>query len=141
MATAGHKPALTVLRGRFALHRFADAAAIPDMRGIEGLCAWVRSPGGVTLVCDENHPVDADDSAPGWKALEAEGPLDFALTGILAGITSVLAGAGVSVFAISTWETDYVLVRSECVDDAADALRAAGYRVAREAEGRSVSGD
>jgi hypothetical protein len=64
---------------------------------------------------------------PGWRALAVEGPLDFGLTGILASIATPLAEAGISLFAISTFDTDYVLVKAERLDDAMEALRRAGH--------------
>ena len=66
---------------------------------------------------------------PGWRALAVAGPLDFGLTGILASLASPLAAAGVSIFAISTYDTDYVLVREQALAVAIDALRAAGHDV------------
>jgi hypothetical protein len=67
---------------------------------------------------------------PGWRALAVKGPLDFGLTGILASIAAPLAEAGISIFAISTFDTDYVLVKAERLDDAVEALRRAGHRFA-----------
>jgi hypothetical protein len=61
--------------------------------------------------------------------LAVAGPLDFGLTGLLASIAAPLAEAGISIFAISTFDTDYVLVKAEKLDDAADALRRAGHRI------------
>jgi hypothetical protein len=65
----------------------------------------------------------------GWRALVVAGPLDLALTGILAGIAAALAAADVAIFALATYDTDYVLVRSARLGDAVAALRAAGYDV------------
>ena len=65
----------------------------------------------------------------GWRALGVLGPLDFGLTGILASIAAPLAAAGVSIFAISTYDTDYVLVRETALATAVDALRAAGHEL------------
>lgn len=59
-----------------------------------------------------------------------KGPLDFALTGILDALTAPLAQAGISLFAIATYDTDYVLVRAETLDAAITALTAAGHRMA-----------
>jgi len=64
-----------------------------------------------------------------WRALKVEGPLDFSLTGILAGLSAALSNANISLFAISTFDTDYMLVREETLDAAIQALRGAGYRV------------
>ena len=56
------------------------------------------------------------------------GPLDFSLTGILAGITQPLAGHGISIFAVSTYDTDYILVKNEQLEKAIEILKNGGYR-------------
>jgi len=66
-------------------------------------------------------------SETGWSCIKVLGPLDFSLTGILADISAVLAKASVSIFAISTFDTDYVLVKSEKLPVARNALQKAGY--------------
>jgi hypothetical protein len=58
-----------------------------------------------------------------------EGPLDFSLTGILASLTTVLAKAGVSVFAVSTFDTDYLLIKGEQVEQTIEVLTEAGHQV------------
>ncbi len=65
----------------------------------------------------------------GWRAIHVEGTLDFGLTGILAALTVPLAAAGVPVFALSTYDTDYLLVREAMLEAALDALRGAGHTV------------
>jgi hypothetical protein len=94
------------------------------------LHAVVRTPRELTVVCDAAR-VPADVSAErGWRAPEVEGPLDLDLTGVLAAIAGPLARAGVAIFAVSTFDTDYVLVRAERLDVAVAALREAGHTVA-----------
>ena len=66
----------------------------------------------------------------GWRALRVAGTIDFALTGILASILSPLGAAKVSIFAVSTFDTDCVLVHAYALAPAIAALRAAGHRVA-----------
>jgi hypothetical protein len=61
--------------------------------------------------------------------LEVQGPLEFELTGILAGISAPLAAAGVPIFAVSTFDTDYVLVHSAHLERAVEALKGAGHSV------------
>ena len=65
----------------------------------------------------------------GWRALRFEGSLEFSLIGILAHISKVLADGGVGIFAISTFNTDYILTRSECFERAVGLLRAAGFEI------------
>jgi uncharacterized protein len=71
----------------------------------------------------------------GWCALRLEGPFDLSMVGVLASVASPLAEAGASIFAVSTFDTDYVLVREEQLDLAVDTLRASGHRVGDHAAG------
>lgn len=64
-----------------------------------------------------------------WSLLKVAGPLDFALTGILAALAKPLADAGISIFAISTFDTDYLLVKTDTFDAAARTLTAAGFSI------------
>ena len=67
----------------------------------------------ISLVCETEYvPNDAIAVEPGWRAFRIDGTLDFGLVGIVAKITEVLAQAGISVFVISTYNTDYVLLKS-----------------------------
>ena len=66
----------------------------------------------------------------GWRAFRVEGALDFSLVGILASLSDILAAVGVGLFAVSTFDTDYILVKAANLDRALDALRAAGHRIA-----------
>ena len=65
----------------------------------------------------------------GWRAICVAGPLDFALVGVLASLSGTLASAGVSIFAISTFDTDYILVKEDMLGAAREALAAAGHQV------------
>lgn len=64
-----------------------------------------------------------------WRCLKVQGTLDFSLVGILAGLSGVLATAGVSIFAVSTYATDYVLVQQKDIEQACEALETAGYHL------------
>lgn len=79
---------------------------------------------------DEERTTLRPDAAGDWAALEVEGPLDLALTGVMARLSGVLAAAGVPLFAVSTYDTDVLLVRAAHLDRAVDALAAAGHAVA-----------
>jgi len=65
----------------------------------------------------------------GWRCLEVEGPLDFTLTGVISELTGPLAAAGIAVFVLSTYDTDYLLVKDECLSAATVALVRAGHAV------------
>ncbi len=81
-----------------------------------------------SLVCPiRSVPENTVAREDGWRALRFEGTLEFSLIGILAHITKVLADGEIGVFAISTFNTDYILTRSECFERAVGLLRSAGY--------------
>jgi hypothetical protein len=98
--------------------------------------AWTGEPASVTRTRDELSIVCRADAVPdgvqcetGWRCLKVEGPLDFGLAGILAALTAPLAAAGIPVFAVCTYDTDYVLVKAENLEHAVEALLGAGHRV------------
>lgn len=85
-----------------------------------------------SLVCPtENAPANAIKRDDDWRALRIEGVLDFSLIGVLAKLSFLLAEAGIGIFVISTFNTDYLFTKTENFDRALDALEDAGYRVLR----------
>ena len=83
----------------------------------------------ISLVCrEEDVPGSAFDREDGWRAFRIVGTLDFSLTGILARLSGILAENGIGIFAVSTYNTDYILVKEENLDRARDVLTSAGYR-------------
>ena len=84
----------------------------------------------LSLVCETaNVPTGAIEREDGWRAFRIQGVLDFSLVGILAKISDVLARAGIALFAVSTYDTDYILVKEENLARAAEALAGAGHTV------------
>ncbi len=84
----------------------------------------------LSLVCEtERAPARTLAREDGWRALRIAGTLDFSLTGILSGIASILAEEKIGIFAVSTYDTDYILVKRENLDRAVEALRREGYEV------------
>ena len=82
----------------------------------------------ISLVCrTEDTPADTTDREDGWRGFRIEGILDFSLTGILAKISGILAEKKIGIFAVSTYNTDYVLVKKGNLAGAMEALSAAGY--------------
>lgn len=83
-----------------------------------------------SLVCiTEKVPDNVTERDDGWKAFRIQGVLDFSLIGILAGISKVLAGNGIGIFVVSTYNTDYILTKNSDYSKAAEALAEAGYKV------------
>lgn len=82
----------------------------------------------ISLVCKtEDAPEKTTEREDGWRCFRIEGQLDFSLTGILSRISAVLADAGIGIFAVSTYNTDYVLVKARDLDRSVSSLKEAGY--------------
>jgi hypothetical protein len=90
-----------------------------------------RTEAELSLVCAAQLAPQDAVVENGWSALVVDGPLDFGLTGILASIAGPLADAQISIFALSTYDTDYVLVKTDQADAAVRTLEAAGHTVRR----------
>jgi hypothetical protein len=121
---------IVILPDRLAVCQLAPGDISPQPDGQDPFWALVKTREERSLVCvEERIPRQARTINRGWNALQVVGPLDFSLTGILAGLSATLAQAGIPIFAISTYDTDYILVKSEDLDKAATALRRAGHVV------------
>jgi len=124
---------LLLQEDRFAICQLPAEAAIPRWAAqAPGLVATTRSREELSIVCREDVvPLEVRQER-NWCALKVEGPLDFGLTGILASIAGPLAKVGISIFALSTYHTDYVLVKEDKLDAATKALEGAGHTIATE---------
>lgn len=88
----------------------------------------MRSEEELSIVCgDADVPVSQASVERNWRALQLAGPIPFGLTGILASVLSPLAAASIAIFAFSTFDTDFVLVKSPELAHALEALRGAGH--------------
>ena len=85
----------------------------------------------VSLVCKtEDAPTRALERDDGWRGFRIQGVLDFSLIGILSKLSSILAESGIGIFAVSTYNTDYILVKEEDFERALEALESDGYSIA-----------
>src|SRR6185312_8147250 len=89
-----------------------------------------RTPKELSIVCAQGLVPDGVRSESDWRCLMIQGPLDFSLTGVLSALLAPLADAGVGIFALSTFDTDYLLVCAAQLDLAVETLSAAGHLVA-----------
>jgi NAD+ diphosphatase len=118
-------PAVTPIDGRYALARLpADAPPPAWLPEANGLVALTRTAGELSIVCPQEAVPAGVTVERGYAALRVAGPLDHSLVGALATLTSALAEAGVPVFALSTYDTDYLLVPEGDLDRALAALAA-----------------
>ena len=118
---------LSILPQSFAVCRLNAGDAIPDW--LEEVDFWsiTRTSEELSIVLPETRVPASWKSEKGWRCLKVLGPLDFSLTGILASLASPLAQAGISIFAISTYDSDYVLVRDHDLEEAKKVLTDAGH--------------
>ena len=120
---------LTILPGRYAISKLDPKAETP-LWAREGQFASVtRTPAELSIVCPEDNVPAGASCVPGWRVLKCEGPLDWALTGIMASLAEPLADAGVAIFPIATHDTDYLLIREPQLEHAIHALTAYGHAV------------
>lgn len=120
---------LVLLDGELAVARLAGDETAPPWAMEGALSSVTRTAEELSVVCAAAAVPAGVRAERGWRCLRVAGPLDLSLTGVLASIAAPLAAAGVSLFAVSTYDTDYVLVREESLGAAVDCLRAAGHDV------------
>jgi hypothetical protein len=113
-----------------ALARLPADAPVPAWVAGRDFLAVVRTRTELSIVCrDDAVPATHAEVERGFRALAVNGTLDFALTGIVAALSAPLAAAGISIFGISTYDTDHILVREDRLADAKAVLTAAGHTV------------
>ena len=100
----------------------------------------MRAPGELTVVCAAAEVPEEVRSQRGWRCFSLAGPIAFTETGVLASIAVPLAAAGIGIFVISTFDTDYVLVPGARLSDAAGVLAAAGHHVTGETGSGGATG-
>jgi len=116
-----------VLEGDYSIHRLPPGADVPAVPREAAFSSISRTDEEITVVCPGALDLKAEHTEPGWSVLKVIGPLDFSLTGILAGISRILSDVEISLFAVSTWDTDYILIRSCDREKAIKALTSAGH--------------
>ena len=120
---------LTVLSAPLAICRLSSDDAIPEWALRGELVSITHTGDELSIVCAEENVPSDEKADRDWRALKVKGPLDFALTGMLSSIANPLAQAWISIFAISTFDTDYVLVKERALQQACEVLRRAGHTV------------
>jgi len=120
---------LSVLRDSYAVCRLDPTSPIPDWAQTGEFQSITRTPAELSIVCDEKNVPVGISFEPGWRTLKMEGPLDFILTGIVASVAEPLADAGVAIFPIATYDTDYILVKEAQLELAVRALADYGHAV------------
>ncbi len=128
--TPSHRLRLSLLPQRYSVCRLAPDAELPAPRSAgrdDVFFSATRTADELSLVCLEADVPPGALSEPGWRVLRLEGPFAFDLVGVLLAVLTPLAQAGVSVFTLSTFDTDYVLVKESSLARAVSALEGVGH--------------
>ena len=121
---------LEVIPGNFAVCRLATPGEAGAVLGTASPVFLAATGDEISLVCPSPAvPPQAAAVEGDWALLKVAGPLDFGLTGVIAGLSTSLAEAGIPVFVVSTYLTDYILVKANRLPTATEALQAAGHTV------------
>jgi hypothetical protein len=128
--TAERRLRLRIVPDLFAVCRLGPDDAVPPGLTAGPLLSVTRTADELSIVCAEGLVPQGARCERGWRCLAVEGPLPFSATGILASLAGPLAEANVSIFAVSTFDTDYLLVPGQQMALALAALEAAGHEVA-----------
>lgn len=117
---------LELLPNQYAVCRFAPQTPLTGLIPPSGFFALTRTDDELSLVIDQTAIQPGWTAEVGWRALKVLGPLDFSLVGILSSLAAPLAVAGISIFAVSTYDTDYLLLKTEKLPAAVDTLQTVG---------------
>jgi hypothetical protein len=120
---------LILLPDYLTICRLPPDALLPSWAGSNGLQAIIRTTDELCIICDKDNVPANITAEPDWRALKVQGPLVFSEVGVLASLANPLAEAGISIFAISTFETDYILVKKVDLESAVKTLQKAGHSV------------
>jgi hypothetical protein len=119
---------LRVLPARLAICRLDAHAPVPSWAG-GSFVSITRTPAELSIVADEIGVPDDVIAARGYRAIEVIGPIPLDVVGVMATLSGALAGAGISLLPIATYDTDYVLVQERDLESAIAAVIKAGYAV------------
>jgi hypothetical protein len=119
---------LEILTGTFAVCRLRADEDVPDW-ATGDVVSITRTPDELSIVCSEENVPENIQSESGWRCLRVAGPLEFSLVGVIASLAGTLAAANISVFVISTFDTDYLLVKNSDLNAAVESLGKSGHAV------------
>ncbi|NQT25701.1 ACT domain-containing protein [candidate division KSB1 bacterium] len=124
-----HNLTLQILDGIYSIHRLPARSDIPDHIFESNFFSISKTDDDFSIVCPSSIQLQSDKTNSGWSCIKVIGPLDFSLTGVLAKISTILADSDISIFAISTYDTDYILIKSSKLALAKNALKISGYTI------------
>ena len=126
------KLSMRILTDRMAVCRFEPSAPLPDWIDQPGFYSITRTAEELSVVCSEERVPPGAESETGWRCFQLQGPFNFSETGIISSLTQPLTESGVSVFVISTFDTDYLMVKEKDFSKAIDVLATQGHQITGE---------
>jgi hypothetical protein len=120
---------IRILPETLAVCRLAGDAAIPPWAVAGAFFSITRTADELSVVCRQDAVPEGVVCEPGWRGLRVAGTVPFSAVGVLAALAAPLAEAGISIFAVSTFDTDYLLVKAEALEAAVAMLRQQGHAV------------
>lgn len=124
-----HSLTLTILPGAYAVCRLDAGKPVPAWAWSGAVCSVTRTPDELSIICSADA-VPADVRREGdWRCLQLRGPFPFTMTGVLRAVLAPLAEAGIGILALSTYDTDYVWVKEQLLEQALASLREAGHQI------------
>ncbi len=131
MPVSNNKLTLSILPDTYAICRLSKNAAVPAWAFSGEFFSITRTTEELSIVCKQADISKATKCEKDWRCLKVEGTLDFSLTGILVSLAAPLADARISIFAVSTFDTDYLLVKENHLENAVKVLSADGHLINR----------
>ncbi len=125
----GHELKFRRLSGPYVVVRLAPGEAVPAWAGEGEFTSVSRSADELSIVCPAGNLPHSIEAKLHWTCLKLEGPFAFSLTGVLLAFIEPLSSKGIPIFAVSTFDTDYVLIQEEWIGAALNALRDAGHKL------------
>jgi hypothetical protein len=120
---------MKLFKDKYGVCRLTRNESIPKWAQDSDFFSITKTSEELSIVCHEDSIPSEIKCERDWRILKIEGPLDFSLIGILASISTILAQKGISIFAISTYDTDYILIKNKDIDNAVESLLKERYEI------------
>lgn len=123
---------LSLLKDMYAICVYPHIASIPEWALMTSLCSITRTEKELTIVCPQGVVPAGNECDKNWRCFRIEGSFDFNQIGVISSLATPLAEGGISIFVVSTYDTDYILVKEEKVGHAITVLTNDGHLISRE---------
>jgi hypothetical protein len=120
---------ISLLDEVFAVCRLSPGAPIPDWALRDNFFSVTRTGEELSIACEEGNVPDGITASRSWRGWKVAGPFDFSQTGVIAAVVQPLADAGISVFVLATYDTDYIFVHQERLEQSRQVLLACGHTI------------